>query len=176
MNRFSALYAALCMACLLGCGNGDDVSLETKGRDLAEHRPAFVSPQGNALMRRIHADLTNLVETSEWFRGYDDKALGNHGGAVFISFYPAPGSVPGGETIEMTAQQPDHVSISYIPLSAPRHMKYWNVVEDEEACTFHDMGFKIYAEVLISGENTAGLRQKVQEIVVARCRELGKEK
>lgn len=176
MSRFSVLYPAFCMACLLGCGNGGDVSVETGGQDLAEHRPAFVSPQGNALMRCIHDDLTALVEESEWFRSYDDKALGSHGGAVFISFYPTPGSVPRGETSEMTAQQPDHVSISYIPLGAPRHLKYWNVVEEEEACTFHDMGFKLYAEVLISGENDAGLRKKIQEIVVARCRELGKEK
>ena len=176
MNRFSALCLALCMACFLSCGNGGDVSVETEDQDLAEHRPAFVSEQGNALMRSIHVDLTALATASEWFRGYDDKALGNNAGAVFISFYPVPDSVARGDTREVTAQQPPHLSISYIPLGAPRHMKYWNVVEEEEACTFHDMGFKVYAEVLISGENAVGLRKKVQEIVVARCRELGKEK
>ena len=140
-----------------------------KRSDLAQ---AFAVPEMDQLMNDIHAGLLELSRAHRWMSGYSKEHLKAHDGRLSISFYarftergngPAP-------------QQPDHLDLYYRALNDKKPgLKYWNVFEDVEACTFPKLGVRICGSILVRGEANKELREGIRALVIQECRSLHAE-
>lgn len=127
-------------------------------------------PEMNELMANIHENLKELKSRYNWLSTYNDKCFHEK---KMIYFYPKPAIQPKEDQAE--AQQPEHLSIRYIPNQIPKGIKYYNVLEDEESCHFPSLNAKIYTSFIVTGIEAKQLSEEIKRIIKTLCQNLHKK-
>jgi len=122
-------------------------------------------PELDALLREVHAELLRLARRHAWLATYDDDCY-REGRSIF--YMP----VPKRNKTELLPQQPDQLAINYLGIAAEKGFKYSNDVESFEECRFPSLGAKIYAHVLVRGQENAPVKAEIIRLVVDRCGDL----
>jgi hypothetical protein len=123
----------------------------------------------NRLIGEIHSELTTIKKEHAWLMKYNEHCLDTKSKKSLIFYMP----VKRGSTRKHTQPQMlDQLSISYVPINAEKKGKYDNDVEKIKECWFPELGFKIYAHILI--RKNGELKKSIENIVTEKCSELHK--
>jgi len=70
---------------------------------------------------------------------------------------------------DLAPQKPDPMYIGYKPIDIQKGLKYSNDVEEEKVCRFPSLGSKVYAHLVIRGEDNAELQKQIKKCIIKRC-------
>jgi len=119
------------------------------------------SPEMDALIAKIHADLLKISGKWKWLASYSEEAL-NPKSMIFYMPKEEPEKGP-------QPQQPPQLLITYVSMGVKKGFKYCNDIEDMEEPSFPKAGFRLYAHFVFKSSEDDALEKELRKLIALRC-------